>query len=194
MNTFFTADTHLGHSAIIRFCSRPFLNVEEMNEIIIKNWNFKVKPKDRVYIIGDFAFGSREKILNYTQRLNGHIILIVGNHDEIGQPVNYGFSEKHQLLDIKINGKFITMCHYAMRTWNKSHFDSWHIFGHSHGTLDKDWGKCWDVGVDNNNFAPLEFEELKKIMDLQPHNLNWLERLKGFDQKEFDEVKKTEME
>jgi calcineurin-like phosphoesterase family protein len=192
MNTFFTADTHLGHSAIIRFCSRPFLNVEEMNEIIIKNWNLKVKPQDRVYIIGDFAFGSREKILNYTQKLNGHKILIVGNHDNIGQPKNYGFAEKYQLLTAKINGIYITMCHYAMRTWEKSHYDSWHIYGHSHGMLEA-IGKSWDVGVDNNGFAPVEFEELKRIMDSQPHNLNWLERLKNFDQKEYEAYRQTEM-
>jgi calcineurin-like phosphoesterase family protein len=192
MNTFFTADTHLGHSAIIRFCSRPFSNVEEMNEIIIKNWNLKVKPKDRVYIIGDFAFGSREKILNYTRRLSGHKILIVGNHDNIGQPSSYGFAEKYQLLTAKINGTYITMCHYAMRIWERSHYDSWHLFGHSHGTLEA-MGKSWDVGVDNNGFAPLEFEEVKKIMDLQPHNLNWLEKLKGFDPKEYESYRQTEM-
>jgi len=192
MNTFFTSDTHFSHKNIIRYCSRPFASVEEMDATMIQRWNEKVKPGDRVFHLGDFCFGQREQVLAMTRKLNGHIVLIVGNHDSIGQPSNYGFAEKHQLLTAKINGTYITMCHYAMRIWERSHYDSWHIFGHSHGTLEA-IGKSWDVGVDNNGFAPLEFEELKKIMDLQPHNLNWLERLKGFDPKEYEAYRQTEM-
>jgi calcineurin-like phosphoesterase family protein len=135
MNTFFTSDTHLRHSAIIRFCSRPFSSLEEMDETIIRNWNAKVKPEDRVYHLGDFCFGNREEILKMTRRLHGHIIIIEGNHDEIGDPKSYGFASKHQMLEIKLNGTYITLCHYAMRVWNKSHFDSWLLYGHSHGTL-----------------------------------------------------------
>ena len=193
MDTFFTSDTHFSHSAIIRYCNRPFANAEEMNAIITQRWNAKVKPGDRVYHLGDFMFAPREKILTMTRKLNGHVILIEGNHDEIGQPKNYGFVEKHQLLTSKINGIYIIMCHYARRVWDKSHFNSWHIFGHSHGTLDKNWGKCWDVGVDNNFFEPIEFEELKQIMINQPNNFNWLEKLQGYNQKEFDEAKLSEM-
>ena len=72
MNTFFISDTHLRHSAIIRFCQRPFSSVEEMDETIIRNWNAKVKPGDRVYHCGDFCFGNREEILAMTRRLRGH--------------------------------------------------------------------------------------------------------------------------
>ena len=159
MNTFFISDTHFHHmnksGGIIRYCNRPFSSIEEMDETLIQNWNSKIKPEDRVYHLGDFAFGQREQILELTRRLNGHIILILGNHDNIGDPKNYGFSQKHNLLQIKLNGAHITLCHYALRVWEKSHFDSWQLFGHSHGCLEP-VGKQWDVGVDNNNFYPIE--------------------------------------
>jgi calcineurin-like phosphoesterase family protein len=180
MNIFFTSDTHFSHAAIIRYCTRPFLTVEEMDEAIIGNWNSKIKHGDRVYHLGDFAWGQREQILALTKRLNGHVILLEGNHDNIGQPQNYGFSQKHKLLDIRIEKMHLTLSHYCMRVWNKSHFDSVHLFGHSHGKLDP-IGKSWDVGVDNNNFMPLEFEEIKKIMKSRPHNFNCLEKLKGIE-------------
>ena len=32
---FFTADTHWGHRNIIRYCQRPFVDVEEMNEALM---------------------------------------------------------------------------------------------------------------------------------------------------------------
>ena len=163
-----------------------------MDETLVQKWNAKIKPEDRIYHLGDFCWGSREDILKMTRRLHGHIILVLGNHDEIGDPKNYGFASKHQLLEIKLNGTYITLCHYSMRVFNKSHFDAWALYGHSHGTLPPE-GKTWDVGVDYNNFEPLEFEEIKKIMESRPHNLNWLERLSGYSQREYEEAKKIEM-
>ena len=188
MNTFFTADTHFSHSGIIHYCNRPFSSFEEMNETIIQNWNNKVQPKDTVYHLGDFAFGQRAEILSLTKRLNGHIILIEGNHDNIGQPKNYGFSEKYPIREIKLEGHHITLNHYAMRVWNKSHYDSWHLYGHSHSTLEP-IGKSWDIGVDNNKFFPLSFDEIKKIMDNQPHNFNWVSRLPGYTVEAFEQAR-----
>ena len=46
---FFTSDTHFGHKAIIQFAKRPCQNVEEMNEMLISNWNSVVKKGDTVY-------------------------------------------------------------------------------------------------------------------------------------------------
>ncbi len=35
----FTADFHLGHKNIIRYCNRPFETVEEMNQAILERLN-----------------------------------------------------------------------------------------------------------------------------------------------------------
>lgn len=55
---YYTADQHFGHSNIIRFCERPFSTVEEMDEVLINNWNETVSDNDIVYILGDLVFRS----------------------------------------------------------------------------------------------------------------------------------------
>lgn len=54
----YSADHHYGHLNIIRFCDRPFMNVEEMDETLIKNWNDTASVNDEVYILGDLIFHS----------------------------------------------------------------------------------------------------------------------------------------
>lgn len=53
MSVFFTSDLHIGHENVLRFDSRPFQSVEEMDSEIIRRWNDKVKPGDLVYVLGD---------------------------------------------------------------------------------------------------------------------------------------------
>ena len=79
---YFISDTHFWHRNIIKYTKRPFETVEQMNEHIIKCWNEVVSPDDVVYHLGDFSFGSSEQVANIIERLNGKIILIMGNHDK----------------------------------------------------------------------------------------------------------------
>ena len=80
---FFTSDHHFGHSNIIKFCKRPFKDVEEMNEVLIERWNEKINPEDEVYHIGDFAMTKdNELVANILDKLNGTKYLIVGNHED----------------------------------------------------------------------------------------------------------------
>jgi len=55
--------------------------VFEMDETLIANWNSCVKPDDLVYHLGDFAISSAA-LNSVCSRLNGHKILIKGNHDK----------------------------------------------------------------------------------------------------------------
>lgn len=79
MRRFVTSDLHLFHKNIIAYCQRPFADVEEMNEVIIKNWNEVVKKDDMVYVLGDFSFCSREMVKEFVSKLNGRKILVAGN-------------------------------------------------------------------------------------------------------------------
>jgi calcineurin-like phosphoesterase family protein len=76
-------------------------------------------------------------------------------------------------MDVEIEGIPITLCHYAMRVWNKSHFNAWQLFGHSHATLSP-IGKQYDIGVDNNEFRPISFKQLQLIMAKLPNNINYI--------------------
>lgn len=171
----FTSDTHFYHQGIINFCNRPFSTVEEMNETIIKNWNSVVGINDTIYHLGDFSWSKDWSEIIY--QLNGNITLIKGNHDkQINKSL---FKGVYDLLEIKIEGNSITLCHFAMRVWNKSHFNSWHLFGHSHYTLPPE-GKSFDIGMDTNNFYPYSFEDIKLLMINRPDNINYFDKnLKG---------------
>jgi hypothetical protein len=74
MNTFFTADHHFNHKRIIEYSSRPFKDVDEMNEVLIRKWNEKIKPKDTVYHLGDFAFGNPGNKIMILNRLKRRIV------------------------------------------------------------------------------------------------------------------------
>lgn len=154
---------NFGHDNIRKYCNRPFASAKEMDEAIIENWNKVVKAGDIVWHLGDFCWGRYPAdVERYLKRLNGNVCLIYGNHDRQAVRRANGFSEKRDLRRIKINDQEIILCHYAMRVWDKSHFGSWHCYGHTHGTLEepKDSLSC-DVGVDAWDFTPVSFDQIK---------------------------------
>jgi calcineurin-like phosphoesterase family protein len=170
-NIFFTADTHFNHANIIPFCKRPFYSAEDMNAALVERWNSKVGAGDLVYHLGDFAWGDWGPAL---ERLSGEIILIRGGHDKKeAKKFASRFLHIADLLDIVVEGYTIVLCHYCLRVWNKSHYDSWHLFGHSHGQLPA-LGKSHDVGVDGHEFTPWSWEEVKDYMAGRPHNENFV--------------------
>ena len=162
---FFTSDEHYGHKRIIEYCNRPFDHLSQMDEEIIKRHNVIVSGGDTVVHVGDFTLlPTLEEAKKYISRLNGHHIFLKGSHDR-------WLTSNNTIYEKKVNGQVIVACHYAMRVWAKSHYGSWHVYGHSHGKLEP-IGKSWDVGVDKNNFFPVSFDQLKAIMLHRPDNLN----------------------
>lgn len=78
---YYIADTHFGHSNIIRFDHRPFCDLYQMEETMIMLWNAAVRPRDTVYILGDFHWGKADEWIQLLKKLNGQKVLIEGNHD-----------------------------------------------------------------------------------------------------------------
>ena len=84
-SVFLVSDTHFGHTGVCRFTRndgeklRPWTDPEEMDEAMVKAWNERVKPTDKVYHLGDVVIN--RKALGTLRRLNGDKVLIRGNHD-----------------------------------------------------------------------------------------------------------------
>lgn len=157
---FFTADEHFGHAKIIKYCNRPFSSVEEMNETIITNHNEVVTGRDIVIHAGDFCWARtyNEAYVKYISKLKGNHHFIKGSHDR-------WLPESAKFIWRKvIDKRFIFVCHYAMRTWERSHYNTWQLYGHSHGQLDP-LPSQMDVGVDTNNFYPYSWDDIKKALE-----------------------------
>ncbi|AHC50819.1 hydrolase [Sulfolobus acidocaldarius SUSAZ] len=76
-------NNHFGHKNIIKYCSRPFMEVKEMDDFIIRRWNEVVSSNDTVYISGGFSI-NHKKLKEYTSLLRGNKVFILGNHDVPG--------------------------------------------------------------------------------------------------------------
>lgn len=183
---YFTSDTHFGHANMIKYCNRPFNDVQGMNEVLIRNWNLRVLDKDTIFHLGDFGFGPPVFLRSIIDRLNGKKFLITGSHDR--RLVKNGFTADRLFLTDSVVPQMvlvgpmhilkglvgvpeITLCHYSMRVWPKSHYGTWHLFGHSHGKLEG-VGKSFDVGVDANQFRPISLDEVVERMESRPDNPN----------------------
>lgn len=159
--TWVTADPHFGHANICKFTNydgskvRPWDDVNEMDAALIKNWNDRVHPQDRVYLLGDVCFTAKD-MLRYIPQLNGRICLVPGNHEPTKM-------RKYFHLFDDVRG-------YVQRNgWIMSHIpihpDSlgrWglNIHGHLHGGTIKDDPRYVCVSVEHTDFAPIELTQL----------------------------------
>lgn len=164
---FFTADLHLHHTNIIKYCQRPFASVDEMDSVLINNWNSVVTPEDSVWVLGDFSMSGDKIFLNRTlARLNGTKFLVSGNHDSSACKKSDHWHGVYTLTHVTEAHQIIVLCHYAMRVWYKSHYGSYHLYGHSHGNLPEENNLSFDVGVDSWGYTPVSFDIVtKKMLD-----------------------------
>lgn len=176
----FTSDTHFGHENIIRFCGRPFRNAEEMNAELIRRWRETVPDDGIVFHLGDFAHGGSRLWNDIICALTGRKYLILGNHDI--KNLRQGFMNRFELvtqqMTIRVGGQHIVLNHNPFLCYGGSYRDVWQLFGHvhsgplSHTGLDHPRLKMlfplqYDVGVDNNDFRPVSFAEVKAKIEAQ---------------------------
>lgn len=173
---FFSSDYHFFHDNIRKYCNRPFNSVEEMNEIIIKRHNERVKKTDEIYFLGDFGFfASRNRAFRgegqpfdptiLLNQMNGKWHMIMGNHDKTTNKLNIRTKE----IILHIGGMDIQLIHNP--TYAKIDYPLI-LVGHVHVSwLCKELNYCGktslmiNVGVDKHEFYPWEWRELQTIYD-----------------------------
>ena len=184
VNIFFTSDLHFGHKNILKYCNRPWNSVEEMDEGLIQNWNNTVGKDDIIFNLGDFAFASNQRWRELISRLNGKHYLILGNHDEIRYPGDFIlelFEGVYPELTLNIDGRYVYLHHYPYLcyggAWRNPDNAVYQLFGHVHSgsnSSGKDSDRLihlfpyqYDVGVDNNDYKPVSWNQVKEIIRKQ---------------------------
>lgn len=162
MKIWFISDTHFGHNNIITYHNRPFNDVNEMNEILIENWNNKVSNKDIIFHLGDFSIGNEKE---YIGRLNGRKFLILGNHEKKLPKfyISIGFEEVYKFPIIYNN--FYILSHEPV--YLNSYMPYVNIHGHIHSNkiecLSKDNKNLYyNVSVEKINYIPILFNKIEE--------------------------------
>lgn len=170
---FYTSDLHFGLENVISRDNRPFQNVDEMNDCLLKKINEKVSKRDTLYILGDVSCYQVDPV-PFLRRIScKNKILISGNHDKRWLK-DKGFRDcfvkifdNTIIYDEKIDKK-IFLSHYPMSDWDGYFKGIYLFYGHAHNpdiggepymnTLQN----AFNVGVDHNHFTPMTAEEIIK--------------------------------
>jgi len=188
----FTSDTHYDHKNICAATTswvgaenltRKFSSLDKMNDELVFWINQRVGQDDILFHLGDWSFNGFDNIRKFRERIvckNVHLIL--GNHDHHIERnkdnIQSIFSSVNQYLHLDVKwegkGKFeharFALMHYPIASWNGMSDGVIHLHGHVHlpNNLRVADGKAMDVGVDGNNYEPIELNEIIKIMSKQP--------------------------
>lgn len=175
---FWTSDTHFNHARIIELSQRPFKDLPEMHEEIIRRWNAKVTSQDTVFHLGDLALGAIDDLNPIIERLNGQIILIRGNHDKSPKNLKIKvpslkliFNSLNMSAEHGKSGYKVFMRHFPPgdpTTWPAKHHATVFLCGHVHGAWSRRTSKnaegqtfeTINVGADVRDFTPQTFSEL----------------------------------
>jgi calcineurin-like phosphoesterase family protein len=161
VSIFFSSDHHFGHKNIISYCDRPFHSVDQMEDVLIRNWNERVRPQDTVYHLGDFAFAKRSKVEWLLSVLNGTKYLIKGNHDGSVVTKAEGWERVWESNWLSSYPSLL-MTHRPYDLGRPSP-QTYNLHGHLHSKpLFRRQGLCLDVGVDAWNYAPVSLDEVVK--------------------------------
>lgn len=170
-NIWFTSDFHWCHKNILSYDKRPFTDINVHDETIFENLIATVKPGDDLYYLGDLGwFKTKEdlkKVTDWLFKLRAfrkvNLFFIKGNHDhketiKIYQDVGTYLGEQKR---VSIGGTDVILNHFPMRSWNRSHHGSFHLYGHHHGDIEHTpWGRSMDVAINLNNYFPFNWDDI----------------------------------
>lgn len=87
------SDLHFFHTNIIKYCSRPFANAQEMNDALLNNCLECVGPDDILLIGGDITMSNIDGTNAILCAIPAYKINVLGNHD----------THKHQRLELAVD-------------------------------------------------------------------------------------------
>jgi calcineurin-like phosphoesterase family protein len=154
--TYLTSDLHLDHERIIKYCNRPFKNLEDMNKTLINNWNNIISKNDTIFFLGDLALLKYNPYEYYINQLNGNKVLIKGNHDRTKNTVLI----QNLLINYKQHTLFLT------HNPKNKHKHFWTIHGHTHNNnpdkypLINHKTKTINISTELTNYTPINLEEI----------------------------------
>jgi calcineurin-like phosphoesterase family protein len=176
---FLVSDTHFGHAGACRFMRndgvtklRPWTDPDEMDEFMVRAWNERVRPNDKVYHLGDVVIN--RKSLPIMNRLNGDKVLIRGNHDIFKDEDYTPYFRSLRAYHV-MNGMILS--HIPIHSESLGRFGV-NIHGHLHANrvmLPGFNGKITDivdvryhcVCVEQTDFAPILFEDVIKRIEAE---------------------------
>ena len=155
-----TSDTHFNHTNIIKYTQRPFESIIHHDRELIRRWNERVAHSDTVVHLGDFAFKTHEKDIDYyREQLNGTIILVKGNHDSTQDAPIRGIVIHHKGID-----------------WWCEHYPSvrykHNLCGHLHRKYKikkRRMDVVANVSTDVWNYAPVSMDEIMDAVKEAPY-------------------------
>jgi calcineurin-like phosphoesterase family protein len=175
----FYSDPHWGHTNIIKYSSRPFSNIAEMDAELIRRYNECVQPHEVVLWCGDCTYYSPSKFAGILEQLNGSKLLVRGNHDKPASTMaQIGFDFVVDELTIYIGGRTCTVNHfpYAGTEHHRGGKDDRYldrrpkrrkgeviIHGHTHSPKRRD-GNMIHVGIDAWDYRPASMVEVEALV------------------------------
>ncbi len=189
---FFTADLHLGHANIIRYCRRPFSSADDMDEALLSAWEAVVRPGDEVWVLGDLALGRAPEALELAGLLPGRKFLVPGNHDRCWSGHRKGadkwrkeyeaagFEVVDAPVEASLAGRGVLLDHFPYEGGSRetgrylSHRPAdrggWLLHGHVHERW-RQRGRQVNVGVDAWGGRPVAEGELAALIRSGPADL-----------------------
>lgn len=173
-SVYLVADPHWSHHGVCRFLKadgtklRPWDNPKDMDEAMIDLWNQTVKPKDKVYVLGDWCINRRA--LDVGPKLNGDKVLIKGNHDifrlEEYTPTFRDIRAYHVL-----KGQNVILSHIPVHPGQLNRYTGGNIHGHMHSNSLED-KRYLCVSVEQTDFKPILMERALELLKMQTQSVD----------------------
>lgn len=189
---FYIADLHFGHFNIIRYDNRPFVTANEMDNVLIANWNRVVSDDDYVWILGDISWHNESKTINIFKQLKGHKMLVKGNHDKISNTLAKCFNRIVDYAEFNDGKEKVVMSHYPMPFWNGQFRDTIHLYGHVHNS--HQWNICesWINEARALQAIPMRMYNVGCMMDWMNYTPRTLDEIiAGYNNTMIDKEKLT---